>query len=337
MNQCKIEYPTLLKRKIGKYLKKAPHGSQKIIAQALGLSDRTLRSWKNNVSDKRKGRKIKKLCLSEIKIIIGEWRRQGRPGVRPVSKALPHIPVRRIREIIFLLKKKDRFRKKIKFQKSRISIDVGQAGIILTMDGATIRKGEDLVIAKDRGSLQIAVQKCRKSLRSKDVLRVLARFKSRGRLPLVLCTDNGSPFCSNEVHHFLKENKVIHLRSLPRVPQHNGACENAVKEVKNLLKDGHAVVSALKVLNQCLKRRRLGYKTAALFDKENRACYDENIRQEIYERAQAEIERSYVGTKNGYEKRKREREAILSTLECLALIKITRGHQNMSNKAEVNA
>lgn len=307
---------------------KAPRGSRKVVAQALNVSDRTLRSWQaSHGSIKKRGRKPASATLSEVKLIVAQWKEQGEPGTRPVIQALPKLRVRLIRDVIGKFKAKRLKRANELRLRARIAIDTNEPGTVLAMDGATVQKGEDIVVVRDRGSLRLTVVECGRSLCSADTLMMLQNMQQEGRLPVVLCTDNGSPFCSNVVEDYLAQQQVIHLKSLPHVPQHNGSAECAVKEVKTLLKMGINLFDIVDTLNERRKRRRLNWKTAAEFDSENFIPYTIEKRQQFYSAAKLAIKEAMLGTKNGYERRKAEREAILITMERFRLVTITRGGQ----------
>ena len=50
--------------------------------------------------------------------------------------------------------------------------------------------------------------------------------------PLVLKTDNGSPFCADQTLEFLRQADVIPLFSPPRMPRYNGAIEAGIGSLK---------------------------------------------------------------------------------------------------------
>lgn len=328
LRKKKHEYPVEVKKQVGQWLKVAPRGSRRIVAQALDVSDRTLRSWQLGLEEEKvKGRRPNAKKWSELILIGREWRRQGFTGSRPIIQALPGIRVRLIREVVAQLKKKRKNRANWKLRKVRIRIDVKEAGTVAAMDGATVRRGEDLIVVRDRGSLSIKINECGSSLSSKNTLEMLQEMKQKDEIPLVLCTDNGSPFCANTVKAFLEKHQVIHLRSLPHVPQHNGSAESAVKEVKELAKSGLKLLDIIKILNQRRKRRQLNWKTADEFYSENYIAYNRETREQFYAATKLAIKEAMLGTKNGYERRKAEREAILTTMERFKLITITRGGQ----------
>lgn len=326
MIQQKMEYPKIVKDQVGLWLKEAPRGSQKIVAQALNVSDRTLRSWKKSAQkNKQRGRKPLRSSFSETRQIVKEWKKQGYPGSRPVIQALSGVRVRRVREVIAEMKLRRRRRALLLRKKNRMHVSVKKIGVVVTMDGATIQRGEDIIVSRDRGSLSVNANSCFGSLRSEHTIYELEQLKVSGRLPLVFCSDNGSPFCANTVKTYLDKHKIIHLRSLPRVPQHNGSCENAVKELKQLLNEGLSIENACEILNKSRKRRQLGWKTTEEVDGENFVQYNEESREIFYNEALLAIKQALHGTKSVMERRKAEREAILTTMERFDLITRTRG------------
>jgi transposase InsO family protein len=50
--------------------------------------------------------------------------------------------------------------------------------------------------------------------------------------PLVLKSDNGSPFIAAALRPFLERWQVWHLRSPPRTPRYNGSCEAGIGSMK---------------------------------------------------------------------------------------------------------
>jgi hypothetical protein len=239
-----------------------------------------------------------------------------------------------VRELISKLKQRKTKRYEVHRSRVRVRIKVAKPNVVLTMDGASPATG-DFVVIRDRADLSVNVTACESHLNSKDTIYVLNNLKSEDDLPLVVGTDNGSPFCSEEVEEYLKENKIVHLKSLPYVPQHNGSCENAVKEFKTLLgKYKLAPEEACRRLNECRLRASLAWRTSCQYRKEEQQPWSKDVREEFYEAATKAIRESQAGTKSVYEKRKAEREAIFQTLETFELITRTRGSPSRSVKAE---
>lgn len=336
MQHWPVEYRKEFQRRIGFWLRtEAPRGSQRIIANLLEVDPRTVRSWKK-APPKKRGRKKTRVSLFAKLAIAREWDRQGFPGYRPIASALPHLCREAVQDVIRELKLRKKRRYQQKRMEVRVSVSVKHAGVMTVMDGATVKdQGGDFIVFRDRGSTSVNADKCEtRSARSVDTLRVLTDLREKGRLPLVLGTDNGSPFCSEDVEGFLTNNKVIHLKSLPRVPQQNGSAENTVGDLKGLIKYGFTPIQACLALNQHRRRATLDWQTPAQAEQNNLKLYTEDERAMFYDATRTAIARAVLGMKNAKEKRKAEREAIFQTLESFSLITRTRGHRSTWTKAE---
>jgi transposase InsO family protein len=230
-----------------------------------------------------------------------------------------------IREVIAALKLKKRKRFERRKQQSRESIVVHDVGTMTAMDAAALKKGEDFIVYRDRKSLSVKTTECHGHQNSDDTIGVLTSLKDEGCLPLVLCTDNGSPFVSEKVETYLRGNKVVHLKSLPHVPQHNGSAESAVKDVKLLTKDGIPRELACVILNEKRRRMKLNYKTSNQVEQENLKLVTIEERALFFEATSMAIKTAVLGIECAHEKRKAERKAIFDTLESFSLITINRG------------
>ena len=294
-----------------------------------------MRDARKGEISRRRGRPRNTIDTQVVQLITQEWLRQGRPGVRPVAHALPQVPVRVIRKIIGELKLKERQSEQRKLAQHRIQFEVIQSGTVMALDGAKMQHQEALVL-RDRGSNKIDAEIKPRALKSQDVLASLHRLRHVGRLPLILQSDNGAAFRSHTIQAFCRDEKIVTLVNLPRTPQHNGACEVAVRELREALADG-TLQQALYKLNYCRKRRRLGYQTAMEFDAKNTRVYTQDERARFYAQASLAIECAVRGTKSAREMRKREREAIMQTAVRFKLATLTRGGRPWLANGEGNA
>jgi len=268
--------------------------------------------------------------------IKDQWEKQGCPGSRPVIKSLPKIPARVTREVVACLKKEKKKRYNKHREENRTTVEVHTPGSLTVMDGATIKaEGGDFIVLRDRGSISTHAHKCEgENLNSQDTLKVFNELKVERKLPLVLGTDNGPQFCASVARDFMAENKVIHLKSLPYVPQQNGSAENAVGELKKQVGNGFTVDQACTILNQHRLRAKLDWQTSDQVEQANLVYYTDEQRAEFYRACSFAIASAQLGIESEYEKRKAEREAIFATLESFELITRTRGHQSRRVKAE---
>jgi len=326
-----------LKDRVGLWLQTAPRGSQKLISEMLKVTTRTLRSWKSKCHKpkKKRGRKRIGVTLTEMLTIAREWKRQGSPGSRPIIQALPKMRVKVIQNLISELKERKKKRYENKRMEVRTSVVVHQVSALGVMDAASMIRGEEFIVYRNRGSLQMMTEECAQgATQSSDTIGFLEGLKQKGQLPLVVGTDNGSPFCADSVETFLQDNKVVHLKSLPRVPQHNGSAENAVLELKALLLDGISAADACDILNKNRLREKLGWQTSDAVNQNKFKPVTEDERTIFYNSARTAIDLAMKDKKSACEKRKAEREAIFQTLESFSLITRTQGRSTHPFKAE---
>ena len=260
--------------------------------------------------------------------IARELKKQ-RSGYRPVLNELKAKGFRErlVRNVVAELKRRKQKRADRIRQQTRTSVVVHMPGVLGVMDGMNVKKGLEYVVYRDRGSLTVDADKCDQFMNSADTLRALNYLKEVGRLPLVLGTDNGSSLCAETVEDFCEENQVIHLKSLPRTPQHNGSAENAVREIKDLLKQEIPPEEACIVLNRHRRRRKLGWQTPAEVEMTVPKLCTSDERRQFFEATRAAIKVAVLGTKTAYEKRKAERNAIHETMERFSFITRIRGHR----------
>ena len=160
---------------------------------------------------------------------------------------------------------------------------------------------------------------------------------SRGDLPLVISMDNGPAMKSELVALYLAFHQVVALRNLPYVSQHNPWIERGHRDFKELSGLGKGVVlrgyaeaaerlvPALVELNEHRPVASRGMRTPVAVDNETPRWYSAVDRSAFYEAVCRAIRKAVQECKNDRQRRKAEREAILSVMERSALIKRTRG------------
>lgn len=300
------------------------------VAKLLNVSRRTLSNWKHEVT--RAQKKIGRPGYNEsakFKALIKvgrEWKKQGCPGWRPVEAALAkEVPTRLIQSQIKKLKLLQRKHQRKRILKNRLSIKVKHKNIYWSQDGAEYKKKKYQII-KDRASLKlIAVKKSRRDT-SHTVIDNLEKAKLKRQLPLVLSTDNGSNYVSGRLAEYLKINKVVHLKSLPRTPQHNGAVECAIREIKEAAQlSGCSLEEATEKINRNRLRASFRFKSSSEMDDKMSDGYAELKRDAFYNECMEKLKKSCAETKKHRSKRMIERQVILETLEQFGFIEINRG------------
>lgn len=306
-------------------------GFIKFIAESMRVSPQTIGNWKRLAAKESKpeiGRpKASAHSRSTArKIVAEEMRKQGYPGWRPISNALPNLPVRLVQEAVAKIKLERRKSSAKRIKQQRISVEVTAREAIWTIDGTQTKderneKSFNQVI-KDRGSLAYRAILSGGPARATDIKELL---ESAPTLPLVIASDNDKIYCGSETSEWLAANKIVHLRSLPRTPQHNGAMEVAMRELKQAA--GYAspqkLVEIAKQINEFRPRAARSYKTSTVLDAEMPAAYSKVSREEFYEKCTMRLSQISKSTMEWREKRMAERETIYATLEEYGLIKRT--------------
>ena len=272
-----------------------------------------------------------------------ELRRQGyATGGETIWRSLEkQVPLRLVRWATKRLKARNRKRRLAHRARARINMHVRRRDVLWSMDGTHLgRDGRIPVegqIAKDVAPLRVVGLKVGPPASGEDLVDFLRLAKlSRGTLPLVISSDNGSANTSAVFAQYLARERIVHLRTCVHTPQQNGWVERANRELKEDSGLGKGVQVEVELAAELLEksRRRLdanrlrpsrGFKTALACDLTMPGWYDVVSRDEFYEAACRAIEDLMQGDGTAREKRVREREAIFATMERFGLVKRTRG------------
>jgi hypothetical protein len=330
-----------------------PHrkwGDVKRLAGALHVSRRTLENWRH-ADPKRRGRPPlpEPQQRAELACIAREVHRQGRKaGWRPVWKVLSGVArLSVVQRYVPALKRKRAQHRRRAREARRLHIQVHGENTLWSLDAAQM--GRDLEgpvraeLVRDVGAHRTPGLTVSRSITHTTVIDTfeLAR-RIQGTLPLVAGSDNGSENCNQHVAGYLREHQVIHLRSLPRVPQHNPWVEHTWGELRGetgIASDTRVdgVVDVERRLHTA--RHRLDHErwrpvrappSAHSGDKIGAQQYTPEQREIFYRTTCAAIEAATRDCKRKRERRKAEREAILATMERFGLITRTWGSRATS-------
>lgn len=302
--------------------------SQEAIAELLAISPRTIYNWRRQtpraIGRPRHSNEAHRLALWKVG---RELRKQGYPGWRAVKAGLQgQVPDRLIQEYVSKFKFKRRRRLTLEREAKRKHTEVLKPNVIWSLDSAHMSRGVEAQVVRDRCSRKVVELVTGPPARGASVLELLKRLKDeRGTLPLVLSTDNGAAFVSDEVKVYLEQEQVIHLRSLPRTPQHNSSVEIAIRELREASENRLERLEAAKNrLNQHRLRACLGYKAADSIDDGQSGRYNQE-REAFFRNCCMRIAEAVQGSTTSRERRMREREAIHASLEHWGWIKQWRG------------
>jgi hypothetical protein len=336
-----------------------------VLARCLDVDVKTLWNWRKEAQGgapaKRIGRprysaEIQKQALWKVG---RELRRQGYPGCLAVEEGLKgEVPTRLIQNYVRLFKAKREWRRKARILRHQIRVEVLERDVIWGQDGTHVGRvldGSDeedekgaieSQVLRDRGSLSVIGLHTGGPANHQDVIELL-KCTARKRLtyPLVLCRDNGSPYHHDEVMKLLADEQVIVLRSLPRTPEHNGATECSIGELKDVAELGKGcrlevhqakekMDAAAMTLNKNRIRASKGLKTSVELD-EKLARPEIGKRDSFYKLCKARMNAALVSQKSVRAGRLAEREEVFRTLEEFGFIKRTRGGNPYVSKSEI--
>jgi hypothetical protein len=209
------------------------------IAESLHLSPRTLRQWQADVGHQRLGVQPlgRPTCRSprkernEVIAFIDAW--GPGIGVPTLREAFPELPRAEMED---LLKRYRRIWRRRHYQALRV-LHWQVPGLVWAMDFAEAPAAIDglyeyLLAVRDLASGQQLLWQPIRSATAEEAGVALAALFARYGIPLVLKTDNGSPFGAEDTQGLLHQATVIPLFSPPRTPRYNGAVEAGIGSLK---------------------------------------------------------------------------------------------------------
>lgn len=334
-----------------------PKTSQKEFARAVNVDPRTIRNWRKRTKP-GDFPKLGRPAHDERAHRVAFWRvgreylERGRCGWLQIKKHIgDEVPTRLIQQHVRRLKACQRAHQRRRILKCREHVDVLAKNVLWVDDSTRVAstvfgdKVESQVI-KDRGPLKTVGIATGNPTNGKDVITLLESLKATRGLPLVFGTDNGPPFKCEDLESYLERNMVIHLKSLPRTPQHNGSAEVNMGELKRCAQLGAAVIASPCAAHTCLVRAALtlnenririskGLKTAAELDEAMDVGYHLVDRGRFYSECSRRIAAVRRSGSKWRAMRMAERDAIFGTLEDYGLVKRYRGGTQAAGKAEI--
>ena len=319
-----------------------------MIAATLGVSERTLRNWRRAATEtpRRMGRPahdacVHRACLYAVRRVMRAERNPGLGGVSAWEALDRRYPLRVVRASVKAWKARDRARARLRVVVHRTSVEMRARDAVWSLDGTQVGRGADggsrhVELVRELSTLGVSVSAVGGPQHGWEAVALLERVcAERGCRPLVLATDNGPENVNAVLAAYLRLHRIVHLRNLPRTPQHNCWVERAVRELKEAagcrageVADAADLQARLDAAARCLNRRRRpsrGRRTAeemlaaeppaeALVD---RGCF--------YAAACSAVEEAVRDREGGRARRMAERSAILQTLVNFELIRWTRG------------
>lgn len=310
------------------------------------MTKRTLRNWKAKAQkdcNLRSGRpRYTSFDHRRAMILVArELKRQGYPGSSAVAIELKgKVQLRLIRKYVSEIKERRRLRRLAEIRLNQVRVEVKTLNAIWSQDGTHLgrknRKSIESQVIKDRGSKKIIGVLTGPTATGSEIVHGLELLKKERGLPLVWMTDNGAAYCNKEVKEYMEREKIVHVRSLPRTPQHNGSAEVMMRELKtdcllgkkivlNCEAEAHAsVVSSAIKINKNRRRMSLAFKSSDEIDDEMRMS-GKKLDRALFYKEYCEEMKTLVNVQEMREKRVREREIVMCLLEKHEMIIRKRG------------
>ena len=333
---------------IGRWLMEDRKAPRPEIAERLHVSVRTLGYWRTHARRgalPRRGRPAHDQAAHRRAFwhVGRAMVKQGFPGSGPVRKACLGVPTRLVQHYVRIFKRQRDDHRRRRIERCRISVEVLARDVIWAQDGwhmGRLPDGRALEsqLFKDRGSLRTVCWDVGLAQDQGDLIAQLEAQRLGRGLPLVIASDNLSSCCGRLVQTYLEYHQVIHLLSLPRTPQHNGAAECHIRQLREVtgFRKGMLHEDVLEPASRLLcavgqldarPRASKGWKTAVELDDVLPMGYNVVGRDRFYEEARKRMKTAVLGARSWREARMAEREAVYAALECFGLVRRVRGGQ----------
>jgi putative transposase len=210
------------------------------IAELLRLAPRTLRQWCHDAAQARGrvpmlGRPVLRAAPARRNEVIALLDELGpRLGVPTLHTLFPRLARAELADLV------RRYRRvwRMRHRQALYVLHWQVPGTVWAMDFAAAPAPIDglypyLLAVRDLASgQQLLWQPLREATAAETVLALTPLFTQYGA-PLVLKTDNGSPFCAAALVALLEHWQVLSLYSPPSTPQYNGAIEASIGSLKS--------------------------------------------------------------------------------------------------------
>ncbi len=347
--------PGATRERVGRSLRegRVKRGERKALAAALDVTVRTLRNWQR-ADPRRPGRppRAEAERRKDLYAVARAWRRAGRAAgwVKVMAELAVPVPRALVHELLAALKARRARRMRERAERERVSTEVLYRDALGSLDATNVGEGAEAVALRDAGTTATPALSAGPPSTGEDLVHVLeAAEKERGTAPLALAIDNGGPMRSHAMHAWADEKGVVLVYSLPRTPQHNAWSETGLRDLKleagiatRRMRPGRGraeggadpsrvarialrLEGARRRIDTRLRRTTRGGLTASALDAAMprwQPCVD---RVAFHDAACTAIREALAVPGTARARRRREREAVLATLERFGLVRRTRG------------
>lgn len=211
------------------------HGARRYeLAQALGVSARTLRRWESGrLKPSALGRRAKRGTAAErdaALVLMAQARRRSPVAFAPL---FPELARRELYEVRARLEDAATVLDRVPITRTTWT----RAGALWAMDhsdaGAAIDGARrHLLVVRDLASGFVLLALPCEAQDGATVRAALTHLFAEHGAPLVLKSDNGAAFVAAESEALLDRHGVLHLRSPAYTPSYNGACEAGIGSIE---------------------------------------------------------------------------------------------------------
>lgn len=275
-----------------------------------------------------------------FRIVARVWLRlPPRTGWRTIRDALGRmVPTGLVQESLREIKRLHDLHEERRLAHRRVHVEVLAAGVLWHQDsthlGRVGGRPSQAEILRDAARPEVLAASAGGVVRGRDAVALLesaiaAEVLAGNAPPLVVSTDNGPAYRSKDFAACVARHRIVHLRNLPRTPQHNARAERTIRDVKSASGLGRGVVldsfeeAQSRVALACerleaLARIRAGAQPLTV-------QYTQDQRDRFHEAVCWRIATAVQCARGARAQRMAEREAVFAELEERGLIHRTRG------------
>ncbi|MBI5918141.1 MAG: hypothetical protein HY849_02030 [Nitrosomonadales bacterium] len=346
---------------VAKYLatKRPRRGNQKLLAEQLGVTTRTLRNWRAaavRIGPPRppgRPRRATALVRRARWIVARIWWRLPRPcdGARTVEEELERrgveLSTALVQELVSALKERRARTHRRRIERERASVDVKLRDAMWSVDdtplGRDVQGGAHGIVVRETATPKTLWTSVGPPPTGEELVRILeATAEERGCWPLVMSFDRGSANRASIVRECLESHGVILLFNVPHTPEHNTFVEHAIGDlqcaggldakselpVDELPSSRDDLAQRLERARERLNntpRRSLGGKTPDEIDRLTPRAEDRVCRESFYQDTRAALAKVAEQPLRARDRYRAEREAILCKLAEHGLVDRTTG------------
>lgn len=210
-----------------------------LVAGLLGVSEKTIWNWLNVP-----GGRIGRPATSDenrhraFRAVVRTCRRIGwSAGWRKVQPALEgRVPVRLVQQCLSRAKRLHARHEERRLSRHRVHVEVLAANVLWHQDATHLGRtaGGEIQgdIVRDAAARDVLGASVGGVVTAEDAIQNLEAAIVAAGAPLVVSTDNGSPYRSDAYEACVARHRIVHLKNLPGTPQHNARAERVIRDVK---------------------------------------------------------------------------------------------------------